>query len=65
MDPILNEQKGKIIHQGWKLPKAKTDKVADTITQIAQDENLTIDEVRDKICNIDEKIQMNASAQYG
>ena len=90
MDPLLNEQKGKIIHQkilgpprtqtfsnneeipedkldnkeiinfrnkeGWKLYKAETDKVADTITQIAQDENLNIDEVRDKICN-DEKIQ--------
>ena len=43
--------------EGWKLYKAKTDKVADTITQTTQDENLTIDEVRDKIYNIDEKIQ--------
>ena len=91
MDPLLNEQKGKIPQKrfndhlgikmsvkmkkipeekrankeiinfrnkdGWKLYKAESDRVADTITQIAKDKNLTIDEVRDKICSIDEKIQ--------
>ena len=37
--------------------KVETDKVADTITLIAKDDNLNIDEVRDAICKIDEKIQ--------
>ena len=35
----------------------ETEKIADTITQIAQKVKMTIDEVRDAICNIDEKIQ--------
>ena len=42
---------------GWELYKTATDKVADTITEIAKDKSLTIDEVREKICMIDETIQ--------
>ena len=34
---------------GWELCKAASDKVADTIIEIAQDKSLTIDEVREKI----------------
>ena len=37
--------------------KVETKRLADNITQIAQDDNLTINEVRDAICKIDEKIQ--------
>ena len=42
---------------GWELYKAASDKVADTITEIAKDKSLTIDKVREKICKIDETIQ--------
>ena len=37
--------------EGWKVYKIKTDKVADTITQIARDDNLTIDEVKNNSMN--------------
>ena len=43
--------------EGWQNFKVETDKVADTITLIAKDDILNIDEVRDAICRIDEKIQ--------
>ena len=34
--------------EGWELYKIATDKAADTITKIAKDKSLTIDEVREK-----------------
>ena len=50
---------------GWELYKAATDKVADTITEIAKDKSLTIDEVREKICKIDETIQKECFGTVG
>ena len=44
-------------NEGWELYKTASDRVADTITEITKDKSLTIDEVREKICNIDKKIQ--------
>ena len=41
----------------WELYKTATNKAADKITEIAKDKSLTIDEVREKICMIDEKLQ--------
>ena len=43
--------------EGWELYKTATDKAADTITEIANNKDLTIDEVREKICSIDERLQ--------
>ena len=43
--------------EGWKLYKTATDKAADEIAEIANNRDLSIDEVRERICSIDERIQ--------
>ena len=43
--------------EGWDLYRTATDKAADEIAEIANDRDLTIDEVREKICSIDERLQ--------
>ena len=50
---------------GWKLYKAESDRVADTITQIAKDKNLTIDEVRDKYAALTKRSRRSASVLSG
>jgi len=43
--------------EGWEPYKTATNKAADKIAEIANDRDLSIDEVREKICSIDERIQ--------
>ena len=50
---------------GWKLYKAESDRVADAITQISKDKNLTIDEVRDKDAALTKRSRRSASVLSG
>ena len=43
--------------EGWETYKTATDNAADKIAEIANNRDLTIDEIRDRICSIDEKLQ--------
>ena len=43
--------------KGWDLYRTATDKAADKIAEIANDRDLTIDEVREKVILIDERLQ--------
>ena len=43
--------------EGWELYKTTTDKAADEIAEIANNRDLTIDEVRERICSTDERLQ--------
>ena len=43
--------------EGWEKYKEQTNKVADSIVAIVQDETLNINKAREVICKIDEKLQ--------
>ena len=43
--------------EGWETYKTATDNAANEIAEIANDRELTIDKVRERICLIDEKLQ--------